>query len=172
MPQNSNTVYLGLGANMGDPLRQLQQAIAAIAALPATQILATSSFYRSPPLEADGDDYTNAVLAIRTDYQPLALLQALQTIEQQAGRQRPYRNAPRTLDLDILLWQSGRSAAPLHMDSPELTLPHPRMGERAFVLLPLQEIAPHLVDAQALPQLRWQNVEKKVEKKVEKIPSP
>jgi len=95
--------------------------------------------YGSAPLDADGPDYVNAVVQVRTVLSPDALLQALQAIEQQAGRARPYRNAPRTLDLDILLYGADR------IDSTDLQIPHPRMWQRAFVVLPLAEIAPDLV---------------------------
>lgn len=132
-------LYVGLGANLGDRGEALLQALQAMAAWPHTQLLAVSSLYSSAPVDATGPDYLNAVAALQTTLAPHDLLQALQALELAAGRERPYRNAPRTLDLDILLW----GAEQLH--SPTLTVPHPRMYERAFVLLPLAELDAALV---------------------------
>ena len=109
-----------------------------MAALPGTHVAALSSVWRSAPVDAAGPDFLNAVVALDTALSPIELLDALQAIEQAHGRERPYRNAPRTLDLDLLLY------ADVVLDTPRLTLPHPRLGERAFVLHPLLEIAPHL----------------------------
>ena len=130
---------LGVGANLGDPRAAVRKAIEDLAQLPGTVTVAVSSSYRSAPLDADGPDYVNAVVQVRTALSPDALLAALQAIEQQAGRERPYRNAPRTLDLDILLYGEHR------VDRDDLQIPHPRMWQRAFVVLPLAEIAPDLV---------------------------
>jgi len=130
---------LGVGANLGDPRAAVRKAIEDLAQLPGTVTVAVSSLYRSAPLDADGPDYVNAVVQVRTELSPDALLAALQAIEQQAGRERPYRNAPRTLDLDILLYGEHR------VDRDDLQIPHPRMWQRAFVVLPLAEIAPDLV---------------------------
>ena len=130
---------LGVGANLGDPRAAVRKAIEDLAQLPGTVTVAVSSSYRSAPLDADGPDYVNAVVQVRTALSPDALLAALQAIEQQAGRERPYRNAPRTLDLDILLYGEYR------VDRDDLQVPHPRMWQRAFVVLPLAEIAPDLV---------------------------
>lgn len=130
--------YVGLGANLGDARAALEAAFAALATLPVTQLLRRSSIYRSAPIDSGGPDYLNAVAELRTSLHPLALLQQLQAIEQDHGRERPYRNAPRTLDLDLLL--HGDAV----MQSSTLTLPHPRLHERAFVLLPLAELAPEL----------------------------
>ena len=130
------SAYIGLGANLGDARAALQAALQALAALPQTRLKEHSSFYRSAPVDSSGPDYLNAVAHVRTTLAPHALLAHLQAIEAQHGRERPYRNAPRTLDLDLLLF-GGHS---LH--TPTLTLPHPRLHERAFVLLPLAEIAP------------------------------
>ena len=130
---------LGVGANLGDPRAAVRKAIEDLAQLPGTVTVAVSSLYGSAPLDADGPDYVNAVLQVRTELSPDALLAALQAIEQQAGRERPYRNAPRTLDLDILLYGEHR------VDRDDLQIPHPRMWQRAFVVLPLAEIAPDLV---------------------------
>lgn len=130
---------LGVGANLGDPRAAVRKAIEDFAQLPSTVTVAVSSLYGSAPLDADGPDYVNAVVQVRTALSPGALLAALQAIEQQAGRERPYRNAPRTLDLDILLY--GEHS----VDREDLQIPHPRMWQRAFVVLPLAEIAPDLV---------------------------
>ena len=126
-----HTAYIGLGANLGDAPAALRAAIQALAALPGTQLLQCSALYRSAPVDATGPDFYNAVAALRTSLPPQELLAALQSIEAAARRERPYRNAPRTLDLDILLFDA------LAIDTPTLTVPHPRMHERAFVLLPL-----------------------------------
>jgi 2-amino-4-hydroxy-6-hydroxymethyldihydropteridine diphosphokinase len=131
--------YVGLGANLGDARAALEAAFAALARLPVTQLLRRSSIYRSAPIDSGGPDYLNAVAELRTSLQPLALLQQLQVIERDHGRERPYRNAPRTLDLDLLL--HGDAV----MQTSTLTLPHPRAHERSFVLLPLAELAPDLV---------------------------
>ena len=130
---------LGVGANLGDPRAAVRKALEDLAQLPGRVTVAVSSLYGSAPLDADGPDYVNAVLQVRTALSPDALLAALQAIEQQAGRERPYRNAPRTLDLDILLYGEYR------VDRDDLQIPHPRMWQRAFVVLPLAEIAPDLV---------------------------
>jgi 2-amino-4-hydroxy-6-hydroxymethyldihydropteridine diphosphokinase len=128
--------YVALGANLGDPAMTLHAALGALRRLPDTTLAATSSLYSTRPVDADGPDYCNACAAIDTALEPLALLHALQAVEQAHGRQRPYLHAPRTLDLDLLLYGE------LEMNTPELTLPHPRMHLRAFVLAPLLEIAP------------------------------
>ena len=138
------TAYVGLGANLGDAQRSVRAAIEAIAGLPTTTVTTHSSLYRSAPVDAGGPDYVNAVVEIRTELTAPELLAQLQRIEQGAGRTRPYRNAPRTLDLDLLLFGAGSIA------SERLTVPHPRMQERAFVLLPLAQIAPQAVPAEAL----------------------
>lgn len=137
----ADRVFVGLGANLGDARATLQAALAELAAVPGVTLIATSSFYRTAPVEADGPDYLNAVAELRSTLAPEALLDALQAIELQHGRERPYRNAPRTLDLDLLLVGDHRQ----HTD--RLTLPHPRLHERAFVLAPLQQLAPGLVIA-------------------------
>jgi 2-amino-4-hydroxy-6-hydroxymethyldihydropteridine diphosphokinase len=135
----SQRAYVGLGANLGaDLLGTLGRAVLALAVLPGTRLAALSSAWRSAPVDAGGPDFLNAVAALDTDLAALDLLDALQGIEQAHGRERPYRNAPRTLDLDLLLL--GDTV----LDSPRLTLPHPRLRERAFVLRPLLEVAPEL----------------------------
>ena len=146
--------WIGLGANLGDRGAALARAVQALAGLPATRLVQVSGLYASAPIDAGGPDYLNAVAEVATQLAPLALLDALQAIEQAAGRERPYRNAPRTLDLDLLL-QGDQSIA-----CERLTLPHPRMGERAFVLLPLAEIAPGLVTQAQLEAVEGQRIER------------
>ncbi|NLD67595.1 MAG: 2-amino-4-hydroxy-6-hydroxymethyldihydropteridine diphosphokinase [Limnobacter sp.] len=128
--------WVGLGANLGDSRQALREARTALAALPGTRLAGVSSLYRSAPIDAAGPDYLNAVAALDTGLAPEPLLDALLDIERRAGRQRPWRNAPRVLDLDLLL-HAGTVVA-----SPRLTLPHPRLHLRAFVLMPLAELAP------------------------------
>jgi 2-amino-4-hydroxy-6-hydroxymethyldihydropteridine diphosphokinase len=131
------TAYIGLGSNQGEPRAQVDRAFAELASLPATQLAARSPLYRSAPLDAPGQpDFVNAVAAVDTELSAAQLLEALQTIESRHGRERAHRNAPRTLDLDLLLFGDTAFA------SPTLTLPHPRMHERAFVLLPLLDLDP------------------------------
>jgi 2-amino-4-hydroxy-6-hydroxymethyldihydropteridine diphosphokinase len=131
--------WIGLGANLGDARAAVFGALAELAALPASRLVAQSSLYRSAPVDATGPDFVNAVAGIDTALTATDLLAALQSIEQRHGRVRGERNAPRTLDLDLLL--HGEAV----IDTPALTLPHPRLHERAFVLLPLAEVAPALV---------------------------
>jgi 2-amino-4-hydroxy-6-hydroxymethyldihydropteridine diphosphokinase len=143
-------VYIALGANLGDAQRTVVQAMADMAQLPHTTLVARSSLYRSTPVDSAGPHYINAVVQLNTLMSPYSLLNQLQILEQSAGRERPYINAPRTLDLDLLLYGSAQ------INSPTLTVPHLRMNERAFVLQPLREIAPHLVSAKALQQVQHQ----------------
>ena len=138
MRQQDEEAFIGLGSNLGDRTASLAAAFDAIGALPGTRLVARSSVYESAPLAADGADYLNAVAQVRTTLAPHDLLHALQAIEAGAGRLRPYPNAPRTLDLDLLLYGE------LELAGDTLVLPHPRLHERAFVLLPLLEIAPDL----------------------------
>lgn len=133
------TAYIGIGANLGAAEATVRSALAALAALPGCALRRASSLYRSAPVDATGPDFINAVVELDTACSPEALLAALQGVEQAFGRQRPYPNAPRTLDLDLLLY--GDTV--LH--TPALTLPHPRLHLRAFVLQPLLELAPDLV---------------------------
>jgi len=133
------TAYVGLGANLGDAAAALDAAVAALGALPGTRLAACSPRYRTAPVDATGPDYLNAVAALDTDLSAEALLAALHEIELRHGRERPYRNAPRTLDLDLLLHGDAR------IDGPQLVVPHPRLHERAFVLVPLADLAPDLV---------------------------
>ena len=131
-------VFVGLGANLGDARATLTQALQDLAALQGTQVLAVAPMYTSAPVDAQGPDYVNSVAELQTVLEPLALLQALQGIEHAHGRQRPYHHAPRTLDLDLLLYGARV------LNESALTLPHPRMHERAFVLAPLADLAPGL----------------------------
>ena len=142
--------YIGLGSNLDDPVRQLQRAWAALAHVPQTQRVACSRCYRSAPLgPQDQPDYVNAVAAIDTELAPEALLDALQAIETAQGRVRLRRWGPRTLDLDLLLY--GHEV----LATPRLTVPHPGLAERNFVLYPLAELAPDLVlpDGRTLAEL-------------------
>lgn len=148
----ANTVAVGLGANLGDAGQVLREAVQAMARLPQTQLLAVSSLYRTAPMDSSGPDYLNAVALVETQQEPLDFLRALQALELAAGRERPYRNAPRTLDLDIELWADWQS------DDPVLTVPHPRMWERAFVLAPLAEVAPQCVSASQLQAVQGQGI--------------
>jgi 2-amino-4-hydroxy-6-hydroxymethyldihydropteridine diphosphokinase len=138
------TAYVGVGANLGDARQAVARAIDDLGRLPGTRLVARSSLYRSAPVDASGPDYVNAVAALETQFTAPDLLSQLLAMEQRAGRERPWRHAPRTLDVDLLLYGAAR------IDSPALTVPHPRWQERAFVLLPLAEIAPALVSARAL----------------------
>ncbi len=133
------TAYIGIGANLGDAKASVEGAIAALDRLERTRLTAQSSLFRTAPINAGGDDYINAVACIETALNAHDLLAALQDIETQHGRERPYPNAPRTLDLDLLLY--GRQM----ISSSGLEIPHPRMTERAFVLIPLLQLAP-LID--------------------------
>ena len=149
--------YVGLGANLGDARAALRQALVALRQLPATDLLACSSCYQTAaigdaPDATPSPDYLNAVAGLRTGLSAPDLLAALQTIEAAAGRQRPYRNAPRTLDLDLLMHGN------ISMSKPSLTLPHPRMLQRAFVLVPLAEIAPQRVTAAQLAAVQDQAI--------------
>ena len=131
--------FVAIGANLGDAEAAVKAAMDALGALQRTQVTARSSLYRSAPVDATGPDFINAVVALRTGLDAEQLLIAMQRLEAQAGRERPFPNAPRTLDLDLLM--HGNSV----INTPTLTLPHPRMRERAFVLKPLAEIAPDKV---------------------------
>ncbi|MBY4598324.1 2-amino-4-hydroxy-6-hydroxymethyldihydropteridine diphosphokinase [Ottowia caeni] len=148
------TAYVAIGANLGNAQGTVTQAMLDLEALPGTQVMARSSLYRTAPIGAGGPDYINAVAAIATALTAPELLRLLQHLEQVAGRERPYRNAPRTLDLDILLYGSAC------IDSPSLTVPHPRMAERAFVLMPLAEIGPDLVTPRASSMVAEQRIER------------
>lgn len=130
--------YIGLGANLGDAIATIKRAATEISTLPGISSLALSSLYRSAPVDASGPDYINAVARIHTVMTADELLRALQGVELLHGRLRPYRNAPRSLDLDLLLYGDER------IHSADLIVPHPRMHERAFVLQPLLELSPDI----------------------------
>ena len=152
--------FIGFGGNLGDTRQLIPDAIVCLAQRRELSILAKSCFYQSAPVEALGGDYINAVIEIETELSPYGLLHICQAVEQEFGRERPYANAPRTLDLDILSFEG------ISQNDTELTLPHPRIIERSFVLLPLLEIAPdfflpnfgELKDY--LPQVAHQRIEK------------
>ncbi|MGR6981544.1 2-amino-4-hydroxy-6-hydroxymethyldihydropteridine diphosphokinase [Testudinibacter sp. P27/CKL/0425] len=136
---NYQRCYIALGSNLATPIEQLKSAVSSLENLTQTELIAVSSFYRSKPLgPQDQPDFVNAVATIETELSPLALLDALQQIEQQQGRVRLRRWGERTLDLDILLY--GDQV----IQSERLTVPHYDMHNREFVIVPLYEIAPHL----------------------------
>ena len=147
------TAFIALGANLGDALATVRQALADLGHLPQTQLAAASRLYRTAPHEALGPDFINAVARLETRLTAPELLDALQALENAAGRERPYLNAPRTLDLDILLYGDAQ------IDSPRLTIPHPRMLGRAFVLRPLADVAPDKVSAEALQAVQTQAIQ-------------
>lgn len=146
------TAYIALGANLGDARATVLRAMDDIGAISGTTLIRRSSLYRTAPIDSAGPDYINAVVEVSTGLSPQELLAELQQLEQAAGRERPCRNAPRTLDLDILLYGDAR------VDSPTLVIPHPRMTQRAFVLVPLAEIAPARVTAAQLQAVRGQAI--------------
>lgn len=143
-------IFVGVGANLGDAQGSVERAFAALDRVTDTRCVARSSLYRSAPVDAGGPDFVNAVAELRSALTPEALLAELQAIEARFGRGRPYPNAPRTLDLDLLLYGTRR------VGTPTLTLPHPRMHLRAFVVVPLAEIAPDL----APPHVPAQRIER------------
>jgi len=145
---------VALGANLGDARRTVANALQQLGQLPHTELLSASGLYRTAPWQAHGPDFINAVALLSTRLTAPALLDALLGQEAQAGRERPYPNAPRTLGLDLLLYGSG------HIASQRLTVPHPRMWERAFVVVPLAEVAPERVSAQALLAVSGQDIER------------
>ncbi len=155
-----STAYIGLGGNIGHSRQILTDAVICLAQSPAILINARSCFYISTPVNAPGNDYVNNVIAVSTRLEPIPLLHACQSVEQKFGRERPYENAPRTLDIDLLMYDD------VSYNSPELILPHPRMAERMFVLLPLLEIDSEI----SLPKigklkdqianLSWQKIER------------
>lgn len=154
------SAFIALGANLGDAAVTFTQAVTLIHRLPLTQVRGVSSFYLTAPLDTDagreapapGADYLNAVAEVQTGLSALELLSHLQRIESDAGRERTYRNAPRQLDLDLLLFGDER------IESERLTVPHPRMLQRAFVLVPLAEIAPDKVTAAQLAAVAHQPI--------------
>jgi 2-amino-4-hydroxy-6-hydroxymethyldihydropteridine diphosphokinase len=132
------SAYIGLGANLGDAAHSVRIAIDLLAQLPKTKLSACSSLYRTVPIDATGDDFVNAAVQLETQLDAHTLLAELQRIEHNFGRERPFRNAPRTLDLDLLVFGNDI------IQDDVLEVPHPRMGNRAFVLLPLHELSPDL----------------------------
>lgn len=126
--------FIGLGANLGDPFTTLKQALAVLGDSPSIQDVTPSRFYSSAPVDAPGPNYVNAVASIKTKLTAQDLLRTLHAIEASFGRERDFRNAPRTLDLDLLLYDDES------VDTESLQIPHPRMQHRAFVLRPLQEL--------------------------------
>jgi 2-amino-4-hydroxy-6-hydroxymethyldihydropteridine diphosphokinase len=146
------TAYIGLGANLGNPRLAVLAAMESIADIDGLALTRKSSLYGSAPVDAGGADYVNAVVEVVTNLKPQALLAQLQAIEQRAGRERSYRNAPRTLDLDVLLYGSQK------IKTTTLLVPHPRMLDRAFVLRPLAEVAPQLVKTKHLRAVAEQSV--------------
>ena len=144
--------YVGLGANLGDAGAALQTALGRLAQAPGVLACRSSGLYRSAPVDATGPDYLNAVAELRTTLTPMDVLALLQALENQAGRERPYRNAPRTLDLDLLLYGDAS------IQALTLEVPHPRMWGRAFVLLPLAELAPERVSGEALAAVQDQAI--------------
>lgn len=144
--------FVALGANLGDARATVVWATDQLGSLPETTLRQSSSLYRTEPVDARGPDFINAVVAIETALCAPALLQHLQQLEQLAGRERSFRNAPRTLDLDVLLY--GEAC----VQSPDLVVPHPRMWGRAFVLVPLAEIAPERVTAEQLAGVASQQI--------------
>ena len=147
-------VYVAIGANLGDARAAVLHAMTNLDALPETRVVARSSLYRSAPVDATGPDFINAVVELDTRLEPEPLMRELQRLELGAGRERPYRNAPRTLDLDLLYYGDVAMATAL------LTLPHPRIAERAFVLLPLAEVASDRVSDAQLRQVADQRIER------------
>lgn len=143
---------MAFGANLGEAQATVLQAIQDVGALATSQLVKASSLYASAPHEATGPEFVNAVAIYDTELPPLALLDALQNLEKTAGRERPYLNAPRTLDLDIIFYGD------IALDSPRLTLPHPRWQKRAFVLVPLEEISPDKVSPALLSSVANQSI--------------
>lgn len=151
--------YVGLGANLGNARVTLEAALCEIAQLQRTRLVARSSLYRTAPVDASGPEFVNAVVELDTTLAPGELLDALHAIERAHGRERPFRNAPRTLDLDVLLYGDRI------MTAGGLRIPHPRLHERAFVLVPLAQIAPDVTIpgrgrvADLLPAVAHQRIE-------------
>jgi 2-amino-4-hydroxy-6-hydroxymethyldihydropteridine diphosphokinase len=145
---------VAMGANLGDAKASVLQAMEALGHLPHTRCVRGSSLYRTAPWQAQGPDFINAVVKLETALTAPALLQALQALEHSAGRERPYPNAPRTLDLDLVMFGDAT------VYSPRLTLPHPRWRERAFVVCPLRDVAPERVSEALLKAVAGQRIER------------
>ena len=152
--RESVSAYVAVGANLGDAVASVNKALQDLGGLPQTEVKAASGLYRSAPYQAEGPAFINAVAHIQTRMTAPDLLKALQAIEQEAGRVRSLVNAPRTLDLDVLFYGNAK------IYSSWLTVPHPRWMERAFVLLPLQELAPRKVIPVMLHAVAEQAIEK------------
>ncbi|MHB8947732.1 MAG: 2-amino-4-hydroxy-6-hydroxymethyldihydropteridine diphosphokinase [Rhodoferax sp.] len=148
------TAYIALGANLGDPQAAIVQAMNDLALIQGVSLIKRSFLYQTAPVDASGPDYVNAVVEVRTVLTAPALMAQLQVLEQGAGRQRSFHNAPRTLDLDLLTYGEAQ------IQSAALTIPHPRMNERAFVLVPLAEIAPQAVTIELLLAVSNQSIER------------
>lgn len=146
--------FVALGANLGDAAQSVNQALISLAELPHTQMVKASSLYETAPHQADGPMYVNAVALVHTRLNAPDLLAALQALEQAAGRVRSHLNAPRTLDLDVLFYGDAI------ISSQHLTVPHPRWAERAFVLWPLQELAPERVSPAMLAAVANQPIKR------------
>ncbi|MCC5857002.1 MAG: 2-amino-4-hydroxy-6-hydroxymethyldihydropteridine diphosphokinase [Ectothiorhodospiraceae bacterium] len=139
MTPAARPAWVGLGSNLSDPVRQVLGATSELASLPETRLVRASGLFRSPPMgPRDQPDFINAVVLLQTCLEPLVLLDRLQLIEQAHGRQRARRWGERTLDLDLLVYGNER------IDLPRLTVPHPGIPHRAFVLYPLVEVSPEL----------------------------
>lgn len=132
----NHRAFVALGSNLEDPQHQVLRALAELDSMPETRVIAKSALYRTAPVGYDNQpDFINAAAEVSTTLEPVALLRALLALETAHGRERPFPNAPRVLDLDLLLYDD------LQLHDPELTLPHPRLHERGFVLFPLADIA-------------------------------
>ena len=147
------TAWVAVGANLGDAAQQVGWAIDTLRRHPGVRHLRASRLYRSAPHEAEGPDFINAVVCFDTTLTAPDLLQALQSLEHQAGRERPYRHAPRTLDLDLIFYGDAV------VTSPRLIVPHPRWHERAFVLLPLGDVSPDKVSVNQRAAVAHQAIE-------------
>lgn len=153
-PRDLVLAEVAIGANLGAARSTVLSAVESLGELPETQVLAVSALYRTAPFEADGPDFINAVVRLQTRLCAPDLLDNLQRLELDAGRERPYRHAPRTLDLDLLFYGEGMMA------SPALVVPHPRWHERAFVLRPLKDVAPERVTPAMLDAVSGQAIER------------
>ncbi len=153
MRRDPVTACVALGANLGDARATVLKAFDALDHVSETRVTARSRLYRTAPHQAHGPDFVNAVVCVQTRLTAPALLDALQALENAAGRERPYRHAPRTLDLDLLFFGDAR------IGSPRLTVPHPRWRSRAFVLRPLADVAPERVSAEDLRAVQDQPIE-------------
>ena len=163
-PDAGLPAYVGIGANLGDARATVAAAVQALAALAQSRLVALSSVYRSAPIDAAGPDFFNAVACLHTHLSPAALLAELQGIERAFGRERPYRHAPRTLDLDLLLL--GDQV----VNSADLTVPHPRLHQRAFVLQALLELNPALAAPGLGALARW--LPATADQPIQRLPAP